>query len=87
MHALESGLKSIIVRSNDTVVVILVGYFYTFLQMCADVKLWIAFGINKLCKVSAIGVKKIASGYAIHFLFFMPLHGVTQHPHISPRKS
>ena len=47
VHALESGFKSIIVRRNDTdVVVILVGYFYTFLQMCADVKWWITFGIK-----------------------------------------
>jgi hypothetical protein len=57
VHALKSGFKSIIDRSNNTDVVvihvlsrpwvILVGHFYTFCQMCADVKLWIVFGIDK----------------------------------------
>ena len=47
VHALKSGFKSIMVRRNDTdVVVILIGHFY-FREMCADVKLWGVFGIDK----------------------------------------
>jgi hypothetical protein len=47
VHALKSGFNSIMVRRNDTdVVIILTGHFY-FREMCADVKLWVAFGIDK----------------------------------------
>ena len=46
--AVKNGFRTCLVRTVDTdVIVILVGKFYFFKTLCADIDIWVAFGTGK----------------------------------------
>ena len=48
MNALENGLKSVVVRTVDTdVIVVLIGEFHVIHEVYPDADIWIAFGTGK----------------------------------------
>ena len=52
---------SLLDEVDTAVIVILVGKFYFFKTLCADIDIWVAFGVGKYCMYSHIN-------YTFHML-------------------
>ena len=90
-HALQNGAHSLLVRTVDTdVVVILMGKYHNLVANNPEAEIWVAFGLG--ANFFFISINTVSSNLgedrsrAFHDQFFMHLLVLTPRPHSSERE-